>query len=106
MTKDMIAEAQKYLTVNNGQHERNIIDLVSLSKNHTADELIRFLKNLYIAKKRRVTKLLEMDRSTLEIDRNIAGMFRIHLALRTIQQSLEEDDAYEQKPKQTATAGG
>jgi len=106
MTKDMIAEAQKYLTVNNGQHKRNIIDLAGLSKNHSLEELIVLLKTLYAEKKTRLKQLLEMDTTTTEIDRNIAGMFRIHLALRTIQNYLEEDDAYEQQPKQTATAGG
>ena len=104
MNNEILIEAQSYLTVKDGISERKITDLIALSKNHDADELIMFLCDLYYDKHRLVSGLLENDDNSIMLDMAIGAMFRISQAIRLIKDCRKEDNS-EQFEQRTGTGG-
>jgi len=104
MNREILIEAQSYLTVKDGISIRKITDLVALSKNHDADELLIFLCDLYFDKHRMVSGLLERDDNSIMLDMGIGAMFRLTQAIRLIKESRKEDinEHFEQR---TGTSG-
>jgi hypothetical protein len=104
MNREIISQAQKYLIINDGIREKKIIDLISLSKNHDADEILLFLCDLYHDKHRFISGLLEVDDNSIMLDMGIGSMFRLSQAIRLIKESRKEDidDHFEQR---TAASG-
>ena len=103
MKQDIITEAQKYLTINDGFRERKLVDLVSLSQNHDSDELVLFLCDLYYEKHKFLSRLIERDDNSILMDMSLGAMFRITMAIRLIRDEREED-IYESQ--QRTAAGG
>jgi hypothetical protein len=104
MNREILFEAQGFLTVKDGIRERKITDLVALSRNHDTDELILFLSDLYFDKHRMVSGFLERYDNSIMLDMTIGAMFRLSQAIRLIKNSRKEDidDHFEQK---TGTSG-
>jgi hypothetical protein len=104
MNKEILTEAQRCLTIKDGFSSRKITDLISLSKNHDADEMILFLCDLYHDKHRLVSELLESDENSIMLDMGIGAMFRLSQAIRLLKDSRKEDTD-EQFEQRTAASG-
>ena len=91
MNNEILTEAQSYLIVKDGIGERKITDLIALSKNHDADELIIFLSDLYFDKHRLASGLLERDDNSIMLDLGIGAMFRLSQAIRLLKDTRKED---------------
>ena len=104
MNKEIIFEAQGFLTINDGIRERKIIDLISLSRNHDRDEMILFLCDLYYEKHRFISELLEIEDNSILLDMTIGAMFRLTQAIRLLKDSRKEDNN-EQFEQRTGTSG-
>ena len=104
MNDEIIFEAQSYLTVKDGISERKITDLIALSKNHDADELIMFLCDLYYDKHRLVSGFLEREDNSIMLDMAIGAMFRLSQAIRLLKDTRKED-IDEQFEQRTGTSG-
>ena len=104
MNREILFDAQRYLTINDGIREKKIIDLISLSKNHEPDEMILFLCDLYYDKYRLISGLLERNDNSIMLDMGIGAMFRLSQAIKLLKDSRKEDvdEHFEQR---TGTSG-
>ena len=89
MTTETLQEAQEYLTVINNQQVKKIIDVVPLLKRHPPESVISFLDTLYKEKEQRLKDLLSNDKTNSKINETIAAMFRLHMAIKTIEREEE-----------------
>ena len=103
MNREILLDAQRCLTIKDGISERKILNLVALSENHDADELIQILCDLYYEKHRFISGLLEQDDNSIILDMAIGSMFRMTQAIKLIKDCIEEEkDEFEQR---TAVSG-
>jgi ATP-dependent DNA ligase len=90
MTREMIQTAQDYLTVaTKGNGKRKIVHIDRLLKNHTSQEVTNFLKTILKEKQDKLRDLILLDKTKPEIDETVAIMFRITLAIKTIENGKE-----------------
>jgi len=84
-----IREAQEYLTMKKDGKIELIVGIDYLSENHSRQEIVRFLKNYLHEKEKLLRELILDDKSSNQIDQTVALMFRIHMAISTIEKRME-----------------
>ena len=89
MTEDIIFEAQDYLTIENNGMKKRIIDLDSLMKRHSMDEIITFLKDYLGEKNRALKNLILIDKTQRRVDEIVIAMFRLHMAIKLLEDGKE-----------------
>ena len=89
MTEDIIFEAQDYLTIENDGMKKRMIDLDSLMKRHSMDEIISFLKTYLGEKNRALKNLILIDKTQKRVDETVIAMFRIHMAIKLLEDGKE-----------------
>ena len=90
MTKEMIQTAQEYLTVaakENGK--KKIMDIGQLLRKHSSEEVINLLKTILKEKQVKLRDFILEDKTKPEIDETVAVMFRVTMAIRTIENGKE-----------------
>ena len=90
MTKEMIQTAQEYLTVaakENGK--KKIMDIDQLLRKHSSEEVINLLKTILKEKQEKLRDFILEDKTRPEIDETVALMFRVTMAIQTIQNGKE-----------------
>lgn len=92
MTIESIRLAQEYLTVSESDRKRKIIDVETLLNNHPLISVVRFLEELLTDKKRVLKELVLKDKTDGEIDRVIASLFRIQMALNNLKREIEPEE--------------
>jgi hypothetical protein len=86
MTKDMIQIAQAYLTMaTKGNGKKKILDIDRLFKNHPSKEVINLLKTILKEKQIALRDFILADKSKPEIDETVAIMFRVTMAIKSIE---------------------
>ena len=85
MTREAINAAQEYLTVNSQDKKTQIINVELLLRRHPAEYVVAFLKDLLNEKEVLLRDMAILDRTNPKVDKIIAEMFRIHMAIRTIE---------------------
>ncbi len=90
MTADTIQKIQACLTVRQNGTSKKIVDVEVLLKRHKAESVISLLKRLLKEKQKNLVTLINTDESRFEIDETIGTMFRLHLAIRRLEQEREE----------------
>ena len=93
MTGEMIQTAQDYLTVaakKNGK--KKIMDIDQLLRKHSSEEVINLLKTILKEKQERLRDFILDDKTKPEIDETVALMFRVTMAIRTIENGKEVRD--------------
>lgn len=88
MTIQTLWEAQDYLTMMKHGDLKLIVDIQALSKKHTTDEIISFLKDYNREKEKALRNLILIDKFNRRVDETVAVMFRLSMAIRTL-----EDDS-------------
>ncbi len=86
MTRETIQTAQDYLTIctkDNGK--RKIIDLHQLFKRHPSEEVVNLLKTMIKEKQQSLRDLILKDKTRPEIDEMVSVLFRITMAIKTIE---------------------
>ena len=83
--------AQEFLTFHDGLREWKVVDLIKLSKIHEPQALIWFLDILFEEKAKELHRLVCSNRTSAEIDKTVAHLFRIQLAIYEIR---KEDDSH------------
>jgi len=96
MNKKSMRAAQKYLTCYKNDIRKRIVDIRRLSRDHTTQEIIAFLKDYLREKEKGLKNMLLIDRTNRRVDEMIAAIFRLYMAI----QVLEEDRAVLQFAKQ------
>lgn len=89
MTKHVILEAQEYLTIETDVGHKRIIDIYDLMKRHNVNEVIRFLKDYLRDKEKGLKNLILMDKTQSRVDQYVATMFRMHMAIKTLEEGKE-----------------
>jgi len=93
MTKEMIQTAQEYLTVGTkGDGKKKIMDVGQLLENHSSNEVINLLKTILKEKQEKLRDFILEDKTKPEIDETVAVMFRVTMAIRTIENGKEVRD--------------
>ena len=90
MTNEMIQTAQDYLTVaakENGK--KKIMDIDHLLRKHSSEEVINLLKTILKEKQEKLRDFILEDKTKPEIDETVSIMFRITMAIKTIQNGKE-----------------
>ena len=90
MTKEMIQLAQDYLTVASKENgKKKILDIDRLLRKHPSEEVINLLKTLLKEKQIVLRDFILEDKTKPEIDETVAVMFRVTMALKSIE-SIED----------------
>ena len=93
MDRETIQTAQEYLTVaSKGNGKRKIMDIDQLLENHSSEEVIHLLKTILKKKQVALRDFILADKAKPEIDETVAVMFRITMAIRTIENGKEVRD--------------
>jgi hypothetical protein len=89
MTQEFIYEAQQYLTIEKDDGFRRIVNIEDLIKRHGPKKVILFLKEYLKDKEKGLRDLILMDKSQKRIDEYIAAMFRMYMAIKTLEAGKE-----------------
>lgn len=93
MNRETIQIAQEYLTVATKENgKKKIMDIDQLLENHSSDEVIHLLKTILKEKQVALRDFILIDKAKPEIDETVAVMFRITMAIKTIQNGKEVKD--------------
>ena len=84
MTKEAINAAQEYLTVK-GERKSQIVNVELLLRRHPSEYVVAFLKDLLKEKEVLLRDMAILDKTNPNLDRMIGEMFRVHMAIRTIE---------------------
>jgi len=89
MITETIQEAQEYLTVNNDTKKSQIVNIELLSQRHPKERVLTFLGELFEDHKKLLQQLILTDKTDAKVNETIATMFRIHMAIKTIERGKE-----------------
>ena len=93
MTNEIIQTAQEYLTVGRkGNGKKVIMDIDQLLRKHSSEEVVNLLKTILKEKQERLRDFILEDKTKPEIDETVALMFRVTMAIRTIENGKEVRD--------------
>jgi ATP-dependent DNA ligase len=93
MDRETIQTAQEYLTVaTKGNGKKKIMDIDQLFENHSSDEVVNLLRTILKEKQVALRDFILADKARPEIDETVAVMFRITMAIRTIENGKEVKD--------------
>ena len=87
MTDHTIDAVQDYLTIISENRVKRIIDVRTLMKRHPSDAIVSLLETLAKKKEEILMELIEEDKTSSMINETIATVFRLHMAIETIQKS-------------------
>lgn len=85
MTNQTFMEAIEYLTIKDNGQSRRIVDIGLLRMNHSNPEIIEFLKEYLREKEKSLRDLILTDKSHRKVDETVAAMFRLHMAIRSLE---------------------
>ncbi len=90
MTREAIQTAQDYLTIGTKDNgKRKIIDLDQLLRRHSFNEVVDLLKTMIKEKQQSLRDLILEDKTRPEIDEMVSVLFRITMAIKTIEAERE-----------------
>ena len=89
MITETIQEAQEYLTVNSDTKKTQIVNIELLSQRHPKERVLTFLRELFEDHKKLLQQLILTDKTDAKVNETIATMFRIHMAIKTIERGKE-----------------
>ena len=89
MNEAIISEAQDYLTVEKDEGYKRIVDIINLLQSHSTEEIILFLKDYLKGKEQALRNLILIDKTHRRIDQYVSAMFRITMAIKTLEEGEE-----------------
>jgi len=93
MTKELIQTAQDYLTVATKENgKKKIMDVGQLLENHSSEEVINLLRTILKENQEKLRDFILEDKTRPEIDETVAVMFRVTMAIKTIENGKEVRD--------------
>ena len=87
MTDQTIDAVQDYLTIVSENRVKRIMDIKTLMERHPSERVVSLLKQLSKEKEKILMELIETDKTSSTINEAVATMFRLHMAITTIQNS-------------------
>jgi hypothetical protein len=93
MTKRVISQVQDYLTVVGEDRVYQIVNVELLLRRHPPEAVIAFLDQLRTEYKRELSDLIKSNKTNPKINELVAKNFRIKMAINTIKNAKEVQDA-------------
>ena len=93
MTKRVISQVQDYLTVVGEDRVYQIVNVELLLRRHPPDAVIAFLEQLRSEYKKELGDLIKNNKTDSKINELVAKNFRIKMAINTIKNAKEVQDA-------------
>ena len=90
MSEETVREAQAYLTLVIENRVKRIVDIEPLLARHPKESVLFFLRELYEEKELLLRELISVDKTSSRINELIVAMFRIRMAMKTIQRDGKE----------------
>jgi len=87
MTNHTLDDVQDYLTFISDNRVKTIMDVRSLIEKHPSNKIVSLLENLAKRKEEILLELIEEDKTSSIINETIATVFRLNMAIETIQKS-------------------
>jgi len=85
---EAIGTAQDYLTVEREGVRKKMIDLATLVERHALEKILGFLRDYLREKEKKLRELILIDRTQGKVDEAVSAMFRLHMAIRTLEGEL------------------
>ncbi|MGO9138139.1 MAG: hypothetical protein ACLQBC_10795 [Syntrophales bacterium] len=85
MTHQTIMDAQMYLTIQRGDQLKTIVNIESLRRRHSDEEIIKFLKEYLREKEKALRNMILIDKTHRKVDEIVAAMFRLTMAIKTLE---------------------
>jgi hypothetical protein len=92
ISENAFTEAQRCLTVISDGREKKVIDIESLLSRHSQWLVLDFLKRLSHEYQKLLMKEVVRDKTSFMIDEYVSRLFRVHMAIRAIENNSEERD--------------
>jgi hypothetical protein len=105
MTKKIVNQVQNFLTVVGPDHTYQIVNVEVLLKRHPPDAVVGFLNLLRQDYKKELKQLLHENKTHPKINFLIVNIFRIRMAMKTIQKEAKRENELEVEPR-AASSGG
>ncbi len=93
MTKQIISTVQDYLTVVGEDKVYQIVNVELLLRRHPPEAVIVFLEQLRSEYKKELAQLIRNNKTDSKINELVAKNFRIKMAINTIKNAKEVQDA-------------
>ena len=93
MTKKIISNVQEFLTVVGEDRVYEIVNVELLLRRHPPQAVIAFLQQLRSDYKKELSKLIKDSKTSSRINELVAMNFRIKMAINTIKNAKEVQDA-------------
>jgi len=93
MTKRVINEVQEYLTVVSNERCYQIVNVELLLRRHPPEAVIAFLDQLRMEYKKELGQLIKTNKTDEKINELVAKNFRIKMAITTIKNAKEVQNA-------------
>jgi hypothetical protein len=90
MSRETIQEAQDFLTMISEDRVKRIVDIELLLARHSRESVLSMMETLYRKKEKVLKKLIHEDKTSSKINELIVAMFRIYMAMKTIEGEQEE----------------
>ena len=87
MTNHTLDDVQDYLTFISDNRVKTIMDVRSLIEKHPSNKIVSLLENLAKRKEEILMELIQEDKTSSIINETIATVFRLNMAIETIQKS-------------------
>ena len=107
MTKRVLNQVVEYLTIVTEDRTYQILPIEVLLRQHPPDDVVGFLNLLRQDYKDELNQLLKENKSHPKINFLIVNIFRIRMAIKTIQKAQKEEvKRHEHEIEQRAASGG
>ena len=107
MTKRVINQVIEYLTIVTEDRTYQILPIEVLLWRHPPDDVVGFLNELRQDYKKELNQLLRENKVHPKINFLVVQIFRLRMAIKTIQKALrEEGKRYEHETEQRAASSG
>ena len=106
MTKKIFNQVQDFLTVVDPDHTYQIVNVGLLLWQHTPEEVVGYLNQLRQEFKKELNRLLKENKAHPKVNFLIVQMFRLRMAIKTIQKSQKEEVKRDEHAIEQRTAAG
>ena len=108
MTKRVINQVRDYLTIVTEDRTYQICPVEMLLWRHTPEQVVGFLNQLRQEYKKELRELLRENKSHPKVNFLIVNIFRLRMAIKTIQKAQKEanrENQHETEPRATSSSG-
>ncbi|MRS05174.1 hypothetical protein EG832_18465 [bacterium] len=108
MTKKVVNQVQDFLTVVEPDHTYQIVNVGVLLWRHSPEAVVGFLNQLRGEYKKELKQLLRENKTHPKVNYLIVHIFRIRMAIKTIQKAQKEasrENEHEVEPRATGSSG-